>query len=137
MSRQARAAGTQTGRSAPTLQKRGSIRWQRKRRIGARAPVWKEEKSNGKIEPRAQFRVVRKSLTWLPPPAPAAGGGGGGGGVGGGRAAKVVGVRVSRRYTGYLLFLPFSARDLQRLRIRLTDSLRDESSGERGRDIKW
>lgn len=51
-------------------------------------------------------------------------------------AAKVVGVRVSRRYTGYLLFLPFSARDLQRLRIRLTDSLRDESSGERGRDIK-
>lgn len=55
--------------------------------------------------------------------------------AGGTSAVRVGGARVASRCTGYLLFLPFSARDLQRLRIRLTDSLRDESSGESGRGI--
>lgn len=135
MSRQARAAGTQTGRSAPTPRKEGihsvtakETDWS----AGAcvkRRKVEREDRAARSIPRRPEKsyvatpqRIRSGGETWRP--------------TDGRSAAKVVGVRVSRRYTGYLLFLPFSARDLQRLRIRLTDSLRDESSGERGRDIK-
>lgn len=58
MSRQARAAGTQTGRSAPTLHKEGIHSVTAKRRIGARAPCVKRRKVER--EDRAARSIPRR-----------------------------------------------------------------------------
>lgn len=58
MSRQARAAGTQTGRSAPTPRKEGIHSVTAKRRIGARAPCVKRRKVER--EDRAARSIPRR-----------------------------------------------------------------------------